>query len=312
MLAAIAAVSSLILMGVVNFFGPLLTRRTPLLTVVMVAQGAAFVVLLVILAIARSPIPSLDFLIIGSVLGILAGVSTIATFRAGQIGHIGVVSVILAMSAAIPAVAGIIAGDRPASTQWVGIALAAAGTALVLTRGQERERRADSGEIHLDAVAIPVGAGAPAPAMGLSRAAVQRVGHNWKLLATLGAVGFGSFMLGFAELSKEDVVWAATLSRWTMSGVAAVAILALGQPVFVPGKVRKQVLPLPVLGVMMVAAMILYGYASTSMLTIASALTAFAPVITTSLSWMILRERLTPQQVLGLAIAVVGLLLIPI
>lgn len=300
-------------MGVVNFAGPLLTRRTPVLTVVMLAQGSALVPLLAILIATGTPVPGPEFFMVGAGIGALTGMATIASFRAGQIGHIGVVSVMIAMSSVIPALAGIISGERPALNQWIGILLAAAGTGLVLTRGLQREGGAGGDQgVHLEATAVPVGAAAPAPAMGLNRATVKRVGGNWKLLGLFAAVGFGFFMLGFAKLSEESVFWAGAVSRSAMAAVAGLAMVVLRQPMFSPGRVRRQFIPLPALGLMMAASIMLYGYAATSMLTVASAIAAFSPVVTTGLSWVILREKLSPQQVAGLAVAVAGLLLISI
>lgn len=293
-------------MGVVNFVGPLLTRRVPVLTVVAVGQGVGSTGMFLALLIFWSAPPGLDFFLVGAAAGVLSGMSTIFALRAGQVGHIGLVSVILALSAVIPVLGGIIEGDQPPLHQWIGIALAAGGTGLTLLAGDRRLRPA------AESASLPIGAAAtaqpPHPALG----AMRRASRNWPLMALLAAAGFGVFMLVFAKLSEESLLWTGFVSRFSMAITAAIVMLTLRPPVLSPGGMRKQLLPLPFLGLVMAAAILLFGYSSLSMLTVAAALTAFAPVVTVALSWILLRERLTRAQIFGIAITICGLCLIAV
>lgn len=302
-------------MGVVNFIGPFLTRRVPVLTVVAVGQGVGSLALaLVVVVIWPSP-PGIDFFLIAIAAGGMAGFATVFAFRAGQVGNIGLVSVIVALSAVIPAMGGIVEGERLPLHEWVGIALAATGTALTLLWGDQGLGGAgDRGarDLPTGAVSLPVGAAAsaqpPPPALG----AMRRASRNWPLLAFVAAAGFGVFMLTFAKLAEQNLFWAGAVTRSSMALSAILAMTLFRQPMFSPGDKKRQLLPLPVLGLLMVTAVMLFGYASTSMLTVASALTAFAPVVTVSLSWIILRERLTRVQIFGIAMTMLGLLLLSI
>lgn len=303
-------------MGTVNFFGPLLTRRIPVLTVIAVSQvtGALF---LGVAVLALSPaFPGLRFTIIAVLCGVVSATATVMAFRGGQIGPIGLVSVVIALNTVIPAAGGVIIGERPSVLQWMGIALAAIGTVLtVLTRDREdpggakaAKRDGSVGQI----VTVPVGAATVFPALTPALAAARRASRSWILMASLAAVGFGVFMLAFAELSREDLPWAGFVSRLSTSITALAIIPLVGQPFFGPGPKRRQLMPLPFVGILMTAAIMLFGYAAISMQTVASAMTAFAPVVTVSLSWIVLKERLLPIQFVGIGIAVFGLLLISV
>jgi drug/metabolite transporter (DMT)-like permease len=300
-------------MGVVNFAGPLLTRRVPVLTVVALGQGVGAALLVLVLIFSWPSPPGVEFFLVALAAGGMAGIATVLAFRAGQVGNIGLVSVIVALSAVVPALGGIAEGERLPLHEWIGIALAGTGTALTLLCGDQGPAGgANSGARSSPpgAVSLPVGAAAaaqpPHPALG----AVRRASRNWPLLAFVAAAGFGIFMLTFAKLAERDLFWAGAVTRLSMAFSAILAMVLLRQPMFSPGDKRRQLLPLPFLGLLMVTAVMLFGYAASSILTVASALTAFAPVVTVSLSWIILRERLTKAQMAGIAITIVGLVLI--
>src|SRR5690606_2770596 len=108
--ATLAAIGALLCMGVVNFVGPLVTRRTPVLTVVMVGQGVAAIPLIVAVIVSQMAMPGLGFVVVSAATGAITAFATVGSFRAGQIGEIGVVSVIIAMASIIPAMAGILGG----------------------------------------------------------------------------------------------------------------------------------------------------------------------------------------------------------
>lgn len=315
MLATVVAITSVIGMGMANFFGPLFTRRTPVLTVILFSQIGGGVALLPVMLAFKPSLPGLDFILVGAAAGVFMAPATVFALRAGQIGPIGLVSVVLALSAIIPVAGGLAVGDQPSAGQWAGILLAAVGTGLTLLMGERGGEHGGSkapgeqsgvGAI----VSVPLGAGAVLPALRPAFTAANRIGHSWLLLACLGAVGFGLFMLALAELSKENAMWATMLTRIFTALGAAVMILFLGRPLFSPGNRRRQLVPLPLLGVLMAGAALLFGFAAKEMQTVASALTAFAPVVTVALSWILLRERLTAAQIAGIMTTVAGLTLV--
>lgn len=302
-------------MGTVNFFGPLLTRRIPPLTVVGITQGTGALSLLLAVLILTPATPGLDFVVLATLAGTVSAAATVMAFRGGQIGPIGLVSIVIALNTVIPAAGGIVIGERPGLHQWAGIALAAAGTALTLLARARREEDGAKARPESPAsgiVSVPVGAATVIPALTPAFTAARRASRSWLLMASLAALGFGVFMLVFAELSRENLFWAGMVSRTSTSLTALGMIPFLGQPLLGPGRQGRGLVPLPFLGLLMTAAVMLFGYAAISMQTVASAMTAFAPVVTVTLSWIILKERLLPIQFVGIGIAVVGLLLIAI
>lgn len=314
MLVTLAAIGAFLCLGISNFLGPLVTRRTPLLTVIAGGQAVPAVLLGLALVVFALPLPGFGFLLLGLAAGALTAVLTALAFRAGQIGNIGLVAMILSLSAIIPAVAGIAGGERPPIQEWLGIGLAAGGTGLALLAGGRNSRRnAESGGRAVVPAGMPVGAGAvPAPLSPTVRSTLRKAGGNWPLMAVGAALSFGLFMLVFSELAKEDLIWASFLSRVGMVGAVAPIIVARGKPIFSPGDWRRQAWPLPFLGLFMTSAIVFFGYAASSKLTVTSALMAFAPVVAVTLSWLILHERLTRAQMVGIAIAISGLVLIAV
>lgn len=316
MLVMLAAIAAFVGLGIGDFLGPLLTRRTPALTVIVGAQTLPMALLFVVAIMFAVEAPGGAFVAKALLAGMMTALATFLAFRAGQIGHIGLVAVILALSAVIPAAGGVLQGERPPSHQWLGIMLAAGGTGLTLLAGEQSRRRGarDTAAAPVRAPGMPLGAATPAaarpPAPVVS--ALRSAGGNWAFLAVAAAIMFGLFMLIYADLARQNLVWATAVSRLSMILTAAAAILLLGRSVFGPGDRRRQFLPLPLLGLIMTAAIFLFGYAASSMQTVASALTAFSPVVTVTLGWIILRERLTRRQLTGIGIAVFGLILIAV
>lgn len=319
MSALLAAMAAVFGMGCANFLGPLMTRRTPVLTVVGVGQGTAALGVFAILLFNWQPLPGVGFLFGAIGLGVVSAFATSLAFRAGQVGHIGLVSVIAAASAIVPAVGGVLGGDVPGLWQWMGILLATGGTVLTLLAGDQTKDWADTAadqarkaSVAPRAVDLPVGAAtvaqAPHPAVSMAK----RASYNWPLMSVAAAVGFGIFLFGFGKLAEQSLLWVGVISRSSMAIAAGAAMVAFRLPAFAPGNRRRQLLPLPPLGVLMMTAVLLYGYAATTMLTVAGALTAFAPVVTVSLGWIILRERLTRTQIIGVVITVGGLVLVAV
>lgn len=280
-LALLAAILAFVCMGTANFAGPFLSRQAPVLSVLAVGTLPAVVLLGLFAALFAGPMPGIGFLLLAMAAGAITSASSALAFRAGQIGHIGLVSVIVSLSAIIPVAAGIFEGDKPPLVQWIGITLAACGTALTLLAG-DTFRVSGDGER-------------------------RKVKSNWPLLAAVGAVGYGFSLVILAGQVEENLLWAVFLNRGGLMLSAALAIPLLGQTLLRPGGSFRQLAPLPLLGLTMTTAIMLYGYASRSIMTIASALTAFTPLVSVTLSWLIVKERLTPLQIAGIAMAICGL-----
>src|SRR6478752_626988 len=129
MAVALALIAS-VCWGVADFMGGSLSRRHPLLVVVLVSQAVGLAGVVVVAAVRSGGYDSGTAL--PGVLAGLAGVVAVSSFyRSMTLGAISVAAPILATSAVVPVVVGLATGERPSAVQMAGIAAALAGVALV-------------------------------------------------------------------------------------------------------------------------------------------------------------------------------------
>lgn len=256
-----------------DFVGASAARRAGVLVVAAGSQLAGLAVLLVVLAVVRPDIPQIDGIALGLVAGIAGGIGLAALFGGMAVGNMGLVAALSgAGSLVIPLVVGGLMGARIAPLQLVGMAAAAAA------------------------------AGA---ASGASRG---DVGRQALLLSALAAAAFGTWYV-LLDLAAEaaDPLWTLALSR-TASAVVT-GLLAVG---------RFDRSPYPVgvvaaAGLLDVAGNALYIAARAEMAVgLAAALTGLYPIVTMLLARFIVRERLAPLGLVGVALAVAAVVLISI
>ena len=129
MAVALALIASLC-WGVADFMGGSLSRRRPLLVVVLVSQAVGLTGVVVVAAVRTGGYDTGAAL--PGVLAGLAGVVAVSSFyRSMTLGAISVAAPILATSAIVPVVVGLATGERPSAVQLAGIGAALAGVALV-------------------------------------------------------------------------------------------------------------------------------------------------------------------------------------
>ena len=191
-------------------------------------------------------------------LGGLASVVAISCFyKALAIGTMSIVAPISATNALIPFAVGLAAGERPATLQLAGVALAAVGVVLVAIESARRgetvgvaalpgepavepeEARAlfrrESVPVPAPATGLPVAETARGTAMRPSRGAQRRaIG-----LALLAAVCMGLVLVGYDATARHDPLWAMLGGR-----IASVAIFAVVFVVLRPRvKVERSAVP---------------------------------------------------------------------
>ena len=129
-MTALFALATSLLWGLADFGGGLLTRRMPALTVVVVSQSIAAVVLgaIVLATGAWSEAgPQLWFAVAA---GLVGPVAMLAFYKALALGPMGVVSPLASLSIAVPVAVGLVLGERPGLLQFAGIAVAVVGVVL--------------------------------------------------------------------------------------------------------------------------------------------------------------------------------------
>ncbi|MGW7495547.1 EamA family transporter [Streptomyces luteogriseus] len=282
-MTALFALATSLLWGLADFGGGLLTRRTPALTVVVVSQSIAVVVLgAVVVATGgwSEAGPQLWFAVAA---GLVGPVAMLAFYKALALGPMGVVSPLGSIGVAVPVGVGLMLGERPGLLQFTGILVAVAGVCLA---GGPQFR------------------GAP----------VQRQAIALTLLA---AFGFGAVMALIAEASTTltGLFLALFVQRVTnvaAGGLALFVSVHRGAPALPADGFPWRTLPaLAFVGLADVAANGTYSIAAQhGPVTVAAVLASLYPVVTAAAARGILRERLRAVQAAGAGLALVGTVLL--
>jgi drug/metabolite transporter (DMT)-like permease len=282
-MTALFALATSLLWGLADFGGGLLTRRTPALTVVVVSQSIAVVVLGVIVMATggwSEAGPQLWFAVAA---GLVGPVAMLAFYKALALGPMGVVSPLGSIGVAVPVGVGLVLGERPGVLQFVGILVAVAGVCLA---GGPQFR------------------GAP----------VQRQAIALTLLA---AFGFGAVMALIAEASTTltGLFLALFVQRVTnvaAGGLALCVSVRRGAPALaVDGFPWRSLPSLAFVGLADVAANGTYSIAAQhGPVTVAAVLASLYPVVTAVAARGVLRERLRAVQAAGAGLALVGTVLL--
>ncbi len=265
--------------GVADFLGGLQARRVALLRVMVISQGLALCVLLVIVAVRGSGPPAFSR-VWPAAAGGLGGIAGLTAFyRALSIGKMSIVAPIAATGVAIPVIVGIAGGDHPATIQLLGILAACIGVVLV-SRETEHE---------------PMSPGARATRVSIA-------------LALVAAVGFGCLAVGLRSAARGDVLWALAVAR----GVGVFAVLV----VFLVRRPAPEREPVPygvlaLMGSLDLGANALYALATRhGLLSIVAVAASQYPLVTVLLARIVLHERVRRIQEVGIAAAVLGVGLI--
>ncbi|MDG9707220.1 DMT family transporter [Streptomyces sp. DH10] len=282
-MTALFALATSLLWGLADFGGGLLTRRTPALTVVVVSQTIAVVVLGVVVVATggwSEAGPQLWFAVAA---GLVGPVAMLAFYKALALGPMGVVSPLGSIGVAVPVGVGLVLGERPGALQFVGILVAVAGVCLA---GGPQFR------------------GAP----------VQRQAIALTLLA---AFGFGAVMALIAEASTTltGLFLALFVQRVTnvaAGGLALYVSVRRGAPALPADGFPWRSLPaLAFVGLADVAANGTYSIAAQhGPVTVAAVLASLYPVVTAVAARGVLRERLRAVQAAGAGLALVGTVLL--
>ncbi|MFF0549137.1 EamA family transporter [Streptomyces sp. NPDC004311] len=285
-MTALFALATAVLWGLADFGGGLLTRRLPALTVVVVSQVVAVLVLgAVVLGTGawREAGPQLWFAVAA---GLVGPVAMLGFYKALALGPMGVVSPLGSLGVVVPVAVGLTLGERPGLGQVAGIAVAVVG--IVLAGGPELR-------------------GAP-----VQRQAV--------VLTLVAAFGFGAVMALIAEASNTvtGLFLALFVQRVTNVAVGGAALLVQvrrGVPALPAGtgpRILWSLLPaLAFVGLADVAANGTYSVAAQNgPVTVAAVLSSLYPVVTALAAFAVLKERLRTVQAAGAGLALAGTVLL--
>lgn len=285
-MTALFALATALLWGLADFGGGLLTRRLPALTVVVVSQIAAVLVLgSVVLATGawREAGPQLWFAVAA---GLVGPAAMLSFYKALALGPMGVVSPLGSVGVVVPVGVGLVLGERPGAGQFAGIAVAVVG--IVLAGGPELR-----------------GAPVQRQAVVLTLVAAFGFGAVMALISQASTTVTGLFLALFVQRVTNVAVGGAALWAQTRRGVPAL-------PEGTGPRVLWGLLPaLVFVGLADVAANGTYSLAAQNgPVTVAAVLSSLYPVVTALAAFAVLRERLRSIQAAGAGLALAGTVLL--
>jgi uncharacterized membrane protein len=276
-MGSLLALLSSVLWGTADYLAGNLSKRFKALAVTGVSQvfGLIFGVSAILLfSDFISPNLSMDGYFLPGIIAGIAGFIGLTAFYTGlATGRMGVVSPISSLSVVIPLVFALSQGERPTSTQTLGIVIAIAGA--FLASGPEVKN------------------GLPIKPL---------------LYALLAAFGFGTALTFIAVGSETDSLHTMTAMR--CASVTICVLIALRYRTL--GGFSKRELPLLIfIGVADFLANFLLGVATTKgLVSIAMVFGSLFPIVTILLAYKFLHERLHRVQYIGIVAALSGVILI--
>jgi len=274
-LAALLALAASLSWGFGDFLGGVKARVLPSLTVLAASQPFGLAALGIAAAARGTGIPG-DEVAWAALAALFGTVGLFAFYQGMAAGAISVVTPIAAVAAGIPVIWGVaVSGDHISSFQAIGFAAAIGGSVCA------------SLELRAERTQIAAGVG-------------------WAVLAMLA---FGAYYVPMHAASAQDWLWPAFLFRCTsVTLVWSVVLIRRARPTGLRGHWPALI----AIGFLDTGGNALYAAASSShgLISVVSVLASLYPVVTVLLARLLLGERVQRTQDLGVAVALVGVVLI--
>jgi drug/metabolite transporter (DMT)-like permease len=277
MAAALALLSSL-LWGTADFFGGLYTKRMAAVVVVLVSQAIALAMIVPTVWLLGSFDDPSGYFWWGVGAGIVGPVGLVSFYWALSIGTMGVVSPIAATGIVVPVAWGLVQGEQPSTLQYAGIVVGFLG--VVLASGPDAPREAEARAAHTKSI----------------------------VLARVAALGFGGSFVCLDGGGAFSIGMTLVVQRSTSVLLMVIPVVLLTRLV----GLRWRDLPgLAGVGAGDAAANGAFAWSSTlGLLSVTSVLGSLYPVATLLLARIVLKERLTRLQLVGVGGALCGIVLL--
>ncbi len=282
-MAILLGLAAAITYGAADFLGGYMTRRTNALTVVFIGQLLGTGLLVVALPFFLEGVPEAEWLLWGVAAGFAGGGGVIFLFRGLARGRMSLIAPVTGVEAAVlPMLYGLLNGERPSGLALAGVVIALIAITLVsLSHETEPVDPTDVGRRRLP----------PGLVDGL-----------------IAGFGFSLFFIFLSQTGDEAGLWP------LVGGRSASLVLVGGLALITRQTVKPPQGTLPGIagsGFLDVGANLFYLLATRKgLLSIVAVLTSLYPAATVVLARIVLEERMTPVQLVGLAFAGGGVALI--
>jgi drug/metabolite transporter (DMT)-like permease len=273
-LAIVFGLASAASWGSGDFSGGFATRRGSVYSVVIISQLIGGVFLVTLALSLRESIPAADNLILGGIAGISGAIGLVALYTGLASGRMGVVAPVTAVvAAAIPVLFSLFTEGLPATSQLVGFGMGLIAVWLLSSGG-------DGDAIQARELGLALTAGS----------------------------GFGLFFILIDQVSQSAVFWPLVAAR--IASVSFLIILTLVRRGW-ERPAGNQLSLIALAGIFDTGGNTFFVLATRmGRLDIAAVLSSLYPAATVLLAWLILKERLMPQQWLGVAATLAALVFI--
>lgn len=256
-----------------DFGGGLLSRRIPVLAVVLMSQVVGTVIALIIAVLRGETMPLPSDIPLSVFGGVSGGIGIVALYHGLATARMGVVAPITGvLAAAIPVFFGILLEGLPSPLVVGGIAVAIVAVILV------------------------------------SRISDEKSGPSGIGIALISGTAIGAFGVAISQLSEGHTFGPLAIIR-TAEAAFVAGVIVIGQRSW---RFDRRWLPaMAGVGVLDMAGNAAFILAvQTGALAIAAVLSSLYPVTTVILATVFLRERVTPSHAVGIILAVVAIVCI--
>jgi drug/metabolite transporter (DMT)-like permease len=266
--------------GVADFLGGEASRRFDAFSVVLMSQLIGAAPLVIAIPLLAEGSPTVEALGWGAAAGVAGGIGVLCLYKGLAIGRMSVVAPITGVvAAAIPAIVGIVTGDRPSVVSLAGIILALLAVVLVSS--------------------------APPPADERDIELGESISKSWKdsgvPFALAAGISFALFFVFLDAAGTEGAVWPLLGTRGASLVLIGVAVLVLRKPLKPP---PGTIVAIGAAGVLDVGANVFYLISTRyGLLSLVAVLTSMYPAVTVLMARIFLEERMIKMQLVGLGLA---------
>ena len=258
-----------------DFSGGLASRRASPSNVVLAAYAAGFFLLFALALIWKEPFPALADIIWGGVAGVAGVLGLLAFYSALSTGKMGIAAPVSAvLTASLPVIFSAFTAGLPTPVQLAGFVLALLALWLI-SRPQHTTE----------------------PAQGIG-------------LALLAGCGFGCFFILISRVNPAATFWPLAVARLTSVLVLLIVRPLRGEPVLSGMKIAPLMVSAGILDAIGNAFFVLAAHSGR--LDIAAILSSLYPAATVILAAIVLRERATRIQAIGIVLVLLAIPLISV
>lgn len=260
--------------GTGDFSGGLASKRTHVLLVVLLSQCLGTLTVLGVTLFFAEPLPPVADILVGAAAGVAGVIALVAFYQALARYQMGTVAPITAaISAMVPVGIGASLEGMPGTPQLLGFTLAMLAVWLITWTRQ-------GVTVPLRSLTLPVVAG----------------------------LGFAGFFIAMDQASQTTVLWPVVGARSAASMLLAVLVVCTRGQWARPA--RRELPLIALAGIFDTAGNTFFALAARAgRLDMAAILASFYPATTVLLAWVVLKERLTVQQWLGVGAVLAAVVL---